>query len=252
MAPTSYDTFDRMSDPTNRRIFLRAAASALAAGFLGCSREGSREEAPRPRGNGDPGDPTLDGGIGPSDPGGPVLIERPVVRPFGDDAVWIASPLSRRPVAYVSMATRQVFVDRTYRDRASWLLDAHISVSTWVWRIPLPGDSPLTPIPPGDESREFEELPIGAWDPSIEPTEGDVRIVLGRPAPTAMEIDCVPVQGSDRRLSAGRIELDRCVAGPGDAVREDFRRLASARRHRDPECTDVGVGVDVFGWACAG
>ncbi len=114
----------------------------------------------------------------------------------------------------------------------------------------MPGDSPLTPIPPGDESREFEELPIGAWDPSIEPVEGDVRIVLGRRIATVVEVDCVPVQGSDHRLSAGRIELERCAAGPGEAVREDFRRVASGRRHVDPECTDEGSAVDVFGWLC--
>lgn len=184
--------------------------------------------------------------------GGALLVERPIVRPHGPDAVRIATPLSRRPAAYVSMATRQVFVDRAHRDRASWLLDAHISVSTWVWRIPLPGDSPRTPIPPGDEPREFEELPIGDWDPSSEPGEGDVRIVLGRRTVTVVDADCVPVQGTDHRLTTGRMEIERCLVGAGDAVREDFRRLASGRRHADPECADEGVEVDVLGWACPG
>lgn len=227
-----------MSDPTSRREFLRVVTSGLAAGALGCTREA-------PLGRTDDGSPVRDA------TGQPVLVERPVVRSFDDHAVRIATPLSSRPVAYVSMATREVFVDRGHRDRASWLLDAHISVSTWVWRIPLPGDSPGTPIPPGDEPREFEELPIGAWDPSIGPTEGDIRIVLGRPLTTRVELDCVPVQGSDLYLAAGRIELERCVVGSGEAVREDFRRLASGLRHTDPDCTDRGVEVDVLGWACS-
>lgn len=245
-----------MSDRTSRRVFLRTAASGVVTGLLGCSSEDSQEAtgkgARRESRAGDRGDTTLRGGSGASDRGGPVVVGRPVVLPFRDDAARIATPLSLRPAAYVSMATRQVFVDRAHRDRASWLLDAHISVSTWVWRIPLPGDSPLTPIPPGDEPREFDELPIGAWDPRIEPMQGDVRIVLGRRVASVIEADCVPIQGSDRRLSAGRIELERCLAGPGEAVREDFRRLASGRRHVDPECADGGIEVDVFGWFCAG
>lgn len=245
-----------MSDRTSRRVFLRTAASGVVTGLLGCSWEGSQERTGEARrresGDGGRGDTTLRGGSGVSDRSGPVVADRPVVRPFRDDAVRIATPLSLRPAAYVSMATRQVFVDRAYRDRASWLLDAHISVSTWVWRIPLPGDSRLTPIPPGDESREFDELPVGAWDPSIEPMEGDVRIVLGRRVASVIEVDCVPIQGSDHRLAAGRIELERCLAGPGEAVREDFRRLASGSRHVDPECADEGIEVDVLGWSCMG
>lgn len=170
--------------------------------------------------------------------------------PFGD-SVRVATPLGVRPAAYVSMATRQVFVDREFRDRASWLLDAHISVSTWVWRIPLPGDSPRTPISPGDERREFEELPIGAWDTSLPPSDGDVRIVTGRSTPVTLTLDCVPIQPTDTRVSADPLTIQTVVPGPGEALREDFARLGSGVRHIDPECVpttaDADV-VDIFGW----
>lgn len=189
-------------------------------------------------------------------------MHRPVVARFGD-SVRIATPPEVLPAAYVSMATREVFVDREFRDRASWLLDAHISVSTWVWRIPLPGDSPLTPIPPGDESREFEERPVGTWDPARPPSEGDIRIVLGRVVPTTLMLDCVPIQASDERLSAGTISLKAAILGPGEPVREDFGPLGVGVRHGDPECSsatggaisdppavaDEGATVQVFGWA---
>lgn len=226
-----------MIHSTTRRGFLRAAAAFVAAELAACGRE----DPPPPR-------------------SGPVPLERPVLEPFGEGAVRIATPLDVRPVAYVSMATREVFVDRDHRDRASWLLGAHISVSTWVWRIPLPGDSPLTPIPPGDEPREFEELPIDAWNPSVEPADGDVRIVLGRRARVELSLDCAPVQGPERWLSADSFAVERCVPAPGrpqhvgapprEPVREDFRRLAGGRLHLEPDCADEGAPTDVFGWAC--
>lgn len=174
---------------------------------------------------------------------------RPIVRPFGPDDVWIASPARELPVAYVSMATRRVFVDRDFRDRASWLLDAHISVSTWVWRIPLPGDSPLTPIPPGDERREFEELPIGAWDPSVEPARGDIRIVRGRAEPVEIDIGCAPIQRTSRWLRAPPLRLARSHGTTGDLVREDFRVVGSGHRTGDRDCTGEGEDVQILAWA---
>lgn len=178
------------------------------------------------------------------------ILDRPLIREAGVDRIWIASPPDRRPAAYVAMATRQVFVDRAHRDRASWLLDAHISVSTGLWRIPLPGDSPLTPISPGDERREFEEMDIGAWDPAALPHEGDIRIVLGGRAPVVLAAGCLPIQGTGDWLAVERIEHERCLPGAGDAVREDFRRLGGGRRYSDRSCTDGGVDVSVLGWAC--
>ncbi len=176
---------------------------------------------------------------------------RPVVVGFGD-AVRLARPLNARPVAYVSMASREVFVDRDFRDRASWLLDAHISVSTWVWRIPLPGDSPRTPISPGDERREFEELPIGSWDPSRPPSDGDIRILVGQAASAAVHLDCVPIQATTARVSAEPFTVQMVVSGEGEPLREDFGRRGQGVRHTDPECalpSDTADRVDIFGWA---
>lgn len=164
--------------------------------------------------------------------------------------MWIDAGPDQRPVAYVSMATRQVFVDRAYRDRASWLLDAHISVSTALWRIRLPGDSPLTPIPPGDEAREFEERPIGDWDPAVGPEEGDIRIVLGRQTDVVVTLACAPVQGTTDRLTAGELHFARSLGGGEEPVREDFLELGRGRRHRDRDCEDVAVEVPIVGWGC--
>lgn len=226
---------------TTRRGFLRTAASALGAGLFSCTFE-TREVA-------DPSAGTVRSGAVPGV--GPGIAERPVIMTFGD-AVRIARPPSERPAAYVSLATREVYVDRAFRDRASWLLDAHISVSTWVWRIPLPGDSPLTPISPGDERREFEELPIGSWDPARSPAEGDIRIVVGRPTSVTLEFDCVPVQTTSSRISADRLTVDTLVPGPGEALREDFGTLGFGTRHADPECSSPSSNpntVEIFGWA---
>jgi len=222
-----------MTRTASRRCFLRSTVGLVLAGLVGCTHEPRWSESG-------------------SSESGPVLLDRPLVRPFGELGVRIAMPLDARPAGYVSMATRQVFVDRAHRDRVSWLLDAHISVSTWVWRIPLPGDSPLTPIPPGDEPREFEELPIGAWDPSAPPALGDIRVVLGRPAPARIRARCAPVQGTDQRLTMETAELELCRAGSGEPVREDLGLLTRGRLHLDPECGDDGSAVDVHGWSCRG
>ena len=148
------------------------------------------------------------------------------------------------------MATRQAFIDRSHRDRASWLLDAHISVSTGLWRIPLPGDSRRIPISPGDERREFEEMDMGAWDPATVPEEGDIRIVLGKAGPAVVRPACLPVQGTEEWVATGTMSFSRCEPGPGQPVREDFRRVAPARRHVDRGCSDGGVPVSVYGWVC--
>ena len=67
-----------------------------------------------------------------------LMTDRPILTQWADDIVRVGIPLRELPVAYVSMAQRQVFVDPEFRDRASWLLRAHISVSTWHWRIHCP------------------------------------------------------------------------------------------------------------------
>ena len=125
----------------SRRGFVRLAGGATgvwaATGSTGCSVDGRRSEADVP-----------------------LLTDRPILTQWADGIVQVEAPARELPVAYVSMAHRQVFVDPEFRDRASWLLRAHISVSTWHWRIPLPGDPDGVPIAPGDEEREFEELSI--------------------------------------------------------------------------------------------
>ncbi|MDH3271009.1 MAG: hypothetical protein OEN56_06730 [Gemmatimonadota bacterium] len=178
----------------------------------------------------------------------PASVARPILRSW-DDALWLAAPLAERPVAYVSMADRRVFVDAGYRDRASWLLDAHISVSTGLWRIPLPGDAPREPITPGDEEREFEELPIGAWDPSHRPSDGDIRIVRGVPVSLSLGLECIPVQGVDARAKGASLRFIRSDGSGDETTREDFQLLGLARRHTDPDCTDRGRATGIMGWA---
>lgn len=185
--------------------------------------------------------------------------------------VWIDRPADDLPVAYVSMARRQVFVDRAYRDRASWLLGAHISVSTALWRIPLPGDPEGEPISPGDERREFEEKGIQDWDPALVPSMDDVRIRLGVPELVQVELECAPLvgpasgrgasaeperapAGSERlatepRLSATPWTMEMAGAVPGEPVREDFMVIGHGTRHRDRACTDAGDAVQYVGWA---
>ena len=240
-SPLSMSTADTT---TTRRRFLRTVGWALGFGAAGCTFE-TREVA-----EGSPGRDGDQAAFGVDR----ASEARPVVVVFGE-AVRIATPVRARPAAYVSMATRTVFVDREFRDQASWILDAHISVSTWVWRIPLPGDSPLTPISPGDERREFEELPIGSWDPSRPPSDGDIRIVSGRVAPVTLRLDCVPIQGTARRLSAEVAPVDVVVPGPGEAVREDFGALGAGVHHEDPECAPTSSDlpeVEIFGWSHRG
>lgn len=183
----------------------------------------------------------------------PLLIERPVLLAWGPDAVHIAAPLNELPMAYVSMARREVFVDRASRGLSRWLLDAHISVSTGVWRIPLPGDPPGEPITPGDAMREFEELDIVAWDPAMEPAEGDFRIRRGRPVPVRLSPTCVPIAATDAWHTGGPWDVVRCVAGGlDDACREDFVEVGTGLRHPRRGCAEEGVPVRFLSWVVRG
>jgi hypothetical protein len=195
-------------------------------------------------------------------------LTRPVLRPWAEDMVWLDAPPSELPVAYVSMARRQVFVDRAYRDRAAWLLAAHISVSTALWRIPLPGDPEGEPITPGDQQREFEERSMRDWDPTLAPAMDDVRMSLGAPVPVRVELSCVPlvgrmepVGGEGGDVAGARADADEAwlaaepwtihvVGGAGDEpVREDFMVIGRGTRHRDRSCSDGGDAVQYVGWA---
>lgn len=169
--------------------------------------------------------------------------------PWGTDAVRIASPIDELPMAYVSMARREVFVDRASRGLSKWLLDAHISVSTGVWRIPLPGDPPSEPITPGDTVREFEELDIVAWDPAMEPAEGDFRIRRGRPSRVRFDFTCVPVGATGAWHSGGPWDVARCMSDAvEDACREDFVEVGTGTRHPLRGCAEEGQPVRFLTW----
>ena len=220
-----------MSDRCDRRAFLRrfgvAGLVAPTLPILGCRGEG----IPAPAGDRDP-------------------ITRPILVPWSADAVRIAAPLDEIPMAYVSMGLRQVFVDHPFRDRSNWTLDAHISVSTGVWRIPLPGDPAGVPIPPGDTLREFEELNILAWDPSMEPTDGDFRILRGRPAVVRIDFTCVPMPSADEWFSAGPWHIRQCDGVGDEACREDFFDVGPGTRHPRRGCAESGGAVRLMTWAC--
>lgn len=231
----------------SRRGFVRAATWAssamFAGGVVGC----------RPSGTGD--DPSLT-----------ALTDRPILTRWADGIVQVEVPARELPVAYVSMEKRVVFVDPEYRDRASWLLRAHISVSTWHWRIPLPGDPEGVPIAPGDEAREFEELSIREWDPDVPPAMDDIRIRRGRPVARRLSLDCAELAGvrtvevesadasADTRpleawIQGGPFDLVVSDESKRDTVREDFRLLGTALRFRGRSCTGSGEAVQIAGWA---
>ncbi len=244
-----------------RRVFLRTLTGAAVTAAHGCV-----PDAPagwrRGRGAGSPE-------VAP--------VTRPVLRSWAYDVVWIDTPSRELPVAYVSMALRQVFVDHEYRDRASWLLRAHISVSTALWRIPLPGDPEGQPITPGDEAREFEELSMRAWDPSMTPAMDDVRIVRGVPVPRRVDFRCVPLAGgvspavraaeaarmsrsdgaqtspgspsTESWLSGGPFDVVVSDASTFEATREDFGIVGTGMRFGDRRCSEAGDAVQFVGWA---
>lgn len=177
-------------------------------------------------------------------------LTRPVLLPWSADAVRISAPALELPVAYVSMARRQLFVDHDYRDQVFWDLRAYISVSTGVWRIPLVGDPPKVPIEPGDALREFEELAARDWDPTADPAEGDIRIMRGSPVRKRIDFACAPLSGADAWLRAGPWEILQC-GDPSEALcREDFMSVGTGTRYSDRDCTRPEGSVRFVTWAC--
>jgi hypothetical protein len=176
-------------------------------------------------------------------------ITRPVLLPWGEEGVWLVAPPHEQPVAYVSMGTRQLFVDFDYRDQVYWDLRAHISVSTGVWRIPLVGDPPKDPITPGDELREFDELRMREWDPTADPAEGDIRVMRGRILPTSVDFTCAPLAGGGAWYRTGPWSILQ-VAAPSEALtREDFRVVGTATRYADRDCTQPVGPTHVLTWS---
>lgn len=233
-----------MSHECDRRTFLRrvGCVGLVAPSFsLACA------SGDRPAAGGAPDGPDDDGSSTALDP-----VTRPVLRPWSNGAVHILSPLDEMPMAYVSMGRREVFVDHAFRDRSNWILEAHISVSTGLWRIPLPGDPVGQPITPGDTIREFEELDIAEWDPTMEPAEGDFRIRRGRPAPVRVDFACVPMSPTSDWFSGGPWDIRRCDGVGEEACREDFVEIGIGSRQPIRGCEDPAVPARFFTWACRG
>jgi hypothetical protein len=215
-----------LTDRHDRRAFLRRlAALGIAAptvSTFGCSLEDIRREAE----SGGTEAPTL---------------TRPVLLPWTDGAVRISAPLSKYPAAYISRPLRKAYIDLESRLETRMVLAAHISVSTGHWRIPLPGDNLAIPVDAGDELREFEERPIGEWNPAMDPAEGDFRVQRGRRESVRIAFDCLPMAEREGWFSGGPWDVAQCVAGPGtELCREIF--------------TDVGIGSHYSGrpfGACA-
>ena len=227
-----------MTQWCDRRAFLRrvGAAGLLAptVPILACRIE----ESPVIR------ETSLDQGL---------AIARPILLPWSTDAVHIAAPAPELPIAYVSMEHRQIFVEYRFRIQVSVMLAAHLSVSTGLWRIPLPGDDLGVPIPAGDVLREFEELPISEWDPRMDPAEGDFRMRRGRRVRVRVEFKCAPMSARTGWFSAGPWDIIQC-AGPGDEVcREDFSSIGTGTRHSRRtlgSCTEPEATVRYLTWVC--
>ena len=133
-------------------------------------------------------------------------INRPILIPWSDNTVRILDTTSALPLAYVSLGLRRVYVENMVRDQVIGLLNAHVSVSTGLWRIPLPGDRPEQPLIPGDTSREFEVAEIWDWDLKADPTEGDFRIMPGAGVRTSIHFSCQPISGKEEWYSADKVD----------------------------------------------
>lgn len=180
---------------------------------------------------------------------GPNTITRPVLLPWSFDAVRIAAPPPELPVTYVSMGRRQIYIDYDFRESVYWELRAHISVSTGVWRIPLPGDPLREPIQPGDEAREFEELSIRDWDATLDPALGDMRILRGALSTVGIDFSCASISGGGAFFQGGPWSIRRCRA-PGEGLcREDFMEIGEGTRYVDRECGEQGRPVRFLTWA---
>jgi hypothetical protein len=227
-----------LTEPYDRRAFLRhltaVGLAAPAISMVGCNLEEIQRE--------DEEGPAAD-----------LVISRPVLLPWSDDAVRIAAPLSATPVAYVSRALRRVFIDAEYRLEIEGVLAAHISVSSGLWRIPLVGDDLGIPIDAGDELREFEETHIGEWNSTMDPAEGDFRLRRGRQRTVRVDFDCAPMATREELFSAGLWEIGQCAEpGPG-LCREDFVEIGTGSRYSRRDigtCTEPVGAVRYVTWAC--
>ena len=227
----------------DRRTFLKHASSASLAGLAlplaSCIRDGTTKS-----------EELSDGAIA----GSAVVrtINRPILIPWSDNTVRILDTTSALPLAYVSLGLRRVYVENMVRDQVIGLLNAHVSVSTGLWRIPLPGDRPEQPLIPGDTSREFEVAEIWDWDPKADPTEGDFRIMAGAGVRTNIHFSCQPISGKEEWYSAGPWSVDQCDPSLDGACREDFQQVGEGIRYTDRNCSRPGETVGFLTWVCGG
>lgn len=226
-----------LTERYNRRAFLRRlAALGLAAPTVsaaGCSLEKVE------RG---------DEEVGPAS-----SLTRPVLLPWTDGSVRIGAPVSKLPLAYVSRRLQKVYVDLESRDEIRVLLAAHISVSSAHWRIPLPGDDLGIPIDAGDAHREFEEWPIGAWDPAMDPMDGDFRIRQGHREQVRVAFDCLPMAERAGWFSAGPWDIVQCAEPGTELCREQFMEVGTGSHFQQRPlgtCAEPAEAVRYVTWAC--
>jgi len=214
----------------DRRTFLRrAAAAALGVPVvtaLGCTVERQ------------PTDDAVD--VGPP---------RPILLPWGPDAVFLAAPPRERPVCYMSRRTMEIWIDLDFRARLEFALGAHISVSTGHWRVPLHGDPENIPIQAGDPLREFEEIDMRMWDAEIAPMEGDVRVLRGTPVSSDVRIECQPLSGGGTWVTSEPLRLLRSGAPDAQLTKEELMEVGTAERFADRECTRSLGAVRLLTWA---
>jgi hypothetical protein len=151
-------------------------------------------------------------------------------------------------VAYASWAEHRIYIDHEFRDRIQNILNAHISVSTGHWRIPLPGDSPTEPLTPGAPEREFEEFSLVGFAPPDEPTLGDFRIVRAGYVQVHIELQCLGAEDESQFYRGSPIDV---LAGNGDlpaVVREDFQQVGSVDGFSDPTCAGPARSVAALMW----
>lgn len=228
----------------DRRVFLRRAAVAAVGAsplsLLGCRvDEGGAGDA----GTAAAEDARADGAT-------PDSTARPILLPWGSDAVLIAAPPRERPVAYMSMQRMEIYIDREFRDRLQYALNAHISVSTGVWRVPLPGDPLTVPVEAGDAEREFEEIDMRYWDAALEPAEGDLRVMRGAPVGATVGVSCGPLSGGGVWLNGGPWEVLQCGPPSDQLCREDLMEIGTGTRYDDRDCTRPAGQVRFVTWAC--
>ena len=161
----------------------------------------------------------------------------------------LAPPL-QTPLGYLSRGEQRVYIDPDHRDTVQRLLAAYISVSTDLWRIPMPGDDPRVPIPPDNEDREFEAWDLWHWDPRAAPALGDVRILAAAPTHSSLQMTCVPVLNDGGGwISATPFALTRLVGGPHVPAVETFGEVTTGVRYPDRECNGEGIPVRILSWA---